>query len=208
MTLTAFKYRTKSLSPVERAYMMGFFYGLRKRQALRAAVNDSAFKEDEHPRDKDGKFSKGKASASVQSFANYIANKPELSSKGFRTQVKHYLKDQYRDLTIESGSGIPKGKKIRFTARGLAETASYINSDTVWVLPFLKDIYKKGRYVGLEKVKDGKHPEVRQFHVSEIFFKHNGRLYLVQAKSRELFGNSVEFDHYYVAVLNSKKSSK
>ena len=42
--------------------MIGFFYGLRKRQALRAAVNDSAFKEDDHPRDKDGKFSKGKAS--------------------------------------------------------------------------------------------------------------------------------------------------
>lgn len=38
--------------------MMGFFYGLRKRQALRAAVNDSAFKEDEHPMDKDGKFNK------------------------------------------------------------------------------------------------------------------------------------------------------
>ena len=66
MTLTAFKYRTKSLSPIERAYMMGFFYGLRKRQALRAAVNDATFKENEHPRDKDGKFSKGQASATIE----------------------------------------------------------------------------------------------------------------------------------------------
>ena len=207
MTLTAFKYRTKSFTPAERAYMLGFIYGFNSYLARRRAVNDAAFKEDEHPRDKDGKFTAGHSS-SVQSFANYIANKPELSSKGFRTQVKHYLKDQYRDQTIESGSGIPKGKKIRFTARGLAETASYINSDNVWVLPFLKDIYKRGRYIGAERVKDGKHEETKQFHITEAFLKHNGRWYLVHAKSRELLENSVESDHYYVTVLNSKKSSK
>ncbi len=193
---------------VERAYILGFAYALGELHAHeQISANDATFKEDEHPRDKSGKFTAGH-SGSVQSFANYITNRPELSSKGFRTQVKHYLKDQYRDFTVEQGSGVPKGKKIKFTARGLAETASYINSDNVWVLPYLKDIYEKGRYVGIEKVKDGKHPEVRQFHVSEIFFKHNGKRYLVQAKSRELFENSIEFDHYYVKVINSKKSSK
>ncbi len=149
MTLTAFKYRTKSLSPVERAYMMGFFYGLRKRQALRAAVNDSAFKEDEHPRDKDGKFSKGKASATIEEiYGHEITGLKLTGQKAVNAVLKRrggYVKAAFHRPEIGDIDVIWGDKKSGL--RHIIESRLKNNQSPTEVLNNLSNVIKHGLIV-------------------------------------------------------------
>lgn len=196
------------------AYALGFAYRLGQLYAAgKFKLANDFFNEHKVKRNKFGEFTSTgggtstERSAEKQSFDDYLKDKPDLQKGSFRSQAKNYLIDTYRNDMVKSKYGLPDGKAVRFSARGLKETASYLKPDDKWILPRLKEVYENGRYQGCEKVRDGKHPDTKFFHLTAAILEHDGNKYLVQAKSKEKF-NELELDHYYVALWNTKKPSR
>jgi hypothetical protein len=130
-------------------------------------LNFDEFKESEHPRDDEGKFTDGGRSKSgktggveqspITVKGNELGEYKDI--KELRQKAKDYYSTHFQGKTVhKEGLG-----EIRFTKRGIKETVSHSNDDKLKLVPFIKEIILKGETGEAEKPKHPRNDGIVEF---------------------------------------------
>lgn len=135
----------------------------KKKFLYNKAIN-SNFKEEEHPRDNDGKFTDGTNTSFYNENSKTIELKGnELGSTDdeIRENGLKYFKENYQGKKFSN----PELSDILFSRAGLNKLKSNsADIEKIKAIPALKDIVEKGKYQGEEDLKHPREDGIIRFH--------------------------------------------
>lgn len=132
--------------------------------SLKNIVNNYKFREEDHPRDENGRFTSGGSSSFYNEGSKTIELKgEELGSTDdeIRENGLKYFKENYQGKKFDN----PELKGILFSNRGIKKFyASSADINKIKVIPALKDIIEKGKYQGSEDLSHPRQDGIIKFH--------------------------------------------
>lgn len=135
----------------------------KKKFLFNKAIN-SVFKEEEHPRDNDGKFTSGgnstfynEATKTIELQGNELGStEDEIRENGLK-----YFKENYQGKKFDN----PELKGVLFSRAGLNKLKSNsADIEKIKAIPALKDIIEKGKYQGSEDLAHPRQDGIIKFH--------------------------------------------
>lgn len=127
-------------------------------------VINNQFKEEEHPRDNDGKFTSGgnstfynEATKTIELQGNELGStEDEIRENGLK-----YFKENYQGKKFDN----PELKGVLFSRAGLNKLKSNsADIEKIKAIPALKDIIEKGKYQGSEDLAHPRQDGIIKFH--------------------------------------------
>lgn len=135
----------------------------KKKFLFNKAIN-SSFKEEEHPRDNDGKFTSGGNSTFYNEATKTIelkGNELGFTEDEIRENGLKYFKENYQGKKFDN----PELKGILFSRAGLNKLKSNsADIEKIKAIPALKDIVEKGKYQGSEDLAHPRQDGIIKFH--------------------------------------------
>lgn len=190
------------------AFKRGAAFAMGIRYAQRIKTANDEFKENEHPRDKNGRFkgnnsNKGSFQAhGAPVFKEYLNTHPELKGASFTKKVTAYMRDNYAGKIIDHPAGLKGCNKLIYSNAACKETASHMTERKLKALPYLSYIYKTGREIA--QSKDYHQINTAVIHYTGKVLKIDGVFYIVTLVSKQS-GKTAEFSHYVVDKVDELK---
>jgi hypothetical protein len=155
------------------------------------------FKEEEHPRDGDGKFTKDDNESKVIVDSNALGN--YINVKELRQKASDYYRKNLQGIDVEKiGIG-----KIRFSGKGLREFIAFSgNEDKLKMMPYLKEIITNGKIGEFRKLEHPRKDEIIGFYPLQSSVILDGKVKEVETLiAKDVYGNLF----YDIFVDRSKK---